>query len=231
MKKFFFLYWLSKAVKQPWKLWPNSCHYPLINYFTDKIDVECREHFDSEFLQKVTILANQTLLMRQGNKDVENIITPYSDSEESRTHHFPDDIGRTPIGINMNTINFIIKGHLTTTWTKFYSILIPFPLFLSTYLVIESFLLKFVICNQFEFTFPKSSLVPKRLVSQSIITHRACISTGARHPWNFRTSRSAPENFEVLCTNWHKQALFYRRDGTHVIKFLTQGLSLNNAMS
>ena len=80
--------------------------------------MECREHFDSEFLQKVTILANQTLLMRQGKKDVENIIDPYSDSEESRTHHFPDDVGKTPIGMNMNTINFILKS--IQNWVNVY---------------------------------------------------------------------------------------------------------------
>ena len=43
--------------------------------------------------------------MKQGNKDVENIIDPYSDdSEESRRHHFPNDIDRTPIGIKVENI-------------------------------------------------------------------------------------------------------------------------------
>ena len=135
--------------------------------------MECWEHFDSEFLQKVTILANQTLLMRQGNKDVENIITPYSDSEESRTHNFPDNIGRTWIGMNTNTINFILKEHSTTTWTTFYSILTPFPLFLSTCHILLNHFIYFFICNQFTFTFPKSSL-PKRIISQSLITCNTC---------------------------------------------------------
>ena len=46
---------------------------------------------------------------------------------------------------------------------------------------------------------------------------------GARvacHPQNFRTSRLAPADFEVLFTNWHLRALFYRTDGTCSFKFL-----------
>ena len=77
-----------------------------LRLLADKTNVEFRGNFDSEFLQKVTMLANQTLLLRQGSKDLQNIedITHYSGSEESRKHDFPD-IDRILIGIN--TINFI----------------------------------------------------------------------------------------------------------------------------
>ena len=54
---------------------------------------------------------------------------------------------------------------------------------------------------------------------------RACVSTGARGAWhtrNFRTSRLAPAEFEVLSSNRHSQAHFYRTDGTRSFKFLTQ---------
>ena len=53
---------------------------------------------------------------------------------------------------------------------------------------------------------------------------RACVCTGARHGENFRPSRLAPGDFEVLCSNWHRQALFYRIDSTRSFKFLTQPL-------
>ena len=35
-----------------------------------------------------------------------------------------------------------------------------------------------------------------------------------------------PQIFEVLCANWHLQALFYRTDRTCSFKFLTQALAL-----
>ena len=68
-----------------------------LRLLADKTE-EYRGNFSSDFLQKVATLANQTLLIRQGNKDVLNITNPYSDSEESRKHDFPD-IDRVPIGM------------------------------------------------------------------------------------------------------------------------------------
>ena len=68
-----------------------------LRLLADKTE-EYRGNFSSDFFQKVATLANQTLLIRQGNKDVLNITNPYSDSEESRKHDFPD-IDRVPIGM------------------------------------------------------------------------------------------------------------------------------------
>ena len=58
---------------------------------------------------------------------------------------------------------------------------------------------------------------------------RACVSLGAREfqtPAEFQEHTFPPTDSEVLCTNWHLQALFHRtEDGTHSFTFLTQALS------
>ena len=56
---------------------------------------------------------------------------------------------------------------------------------------------------------------------------RTCVSTGAVGTWqtrNFRISRLALEDFEILVTNCFQRALFYKIDGTCSFKFLTKAL-------
>ena len=65
------------------------------------------------------------------------------------------------------------------------------------------------------------------LVERCESFRRTCVSTGAAGSWqtrNFRISRLALEDFEVLFTNCIRKALFYKIDGTRSFKFLTKAL-------